>query len=219
VPQFDPGEEGVAIATFPTKPAGLECTAELWLASDMTKVATSGEIPFTATGGDKSISLSITLPGDEGTYPVYLDVFSNGQRIARFLGDEDVVIVAPAVPWAFSSVQCWHSASGVGMWRQSNFACTVTNIGSASATKTLTLWCRDYLQIWNEPPGEWGYWTREWSNWRIVETRTITLAAGASYQYNQATSTLIPYVQAREQYLADSDGYESLHCTIPDIPY
>ena len=101
MPQFNPEEEKVAIATFPTKPAGLECTAELWLASDMTKVATSDGIPFTATGVDKSISLPITLPGVEGTYPVYLEVFSNGQRIAVFLGDEDVVIV-PAAPPVFT---------------------------------------------------------------------------------------------------------------------
>ena len=70
MPQFNPGEERVAIATFPTKPAGLECTAELWLGSDLTKVATSGEIPFTSTGASQSISLPITLPGVEGVYPV-----------------------------------------------------------------------------------------------------------------------------------------------------
>ncbi|GAI86944.1 unnamed protein product, partial [marine sediment metagenome] len=87
----------VAIATFPTKPAGLECTAELWLASDMAKVATSGEIPFTATGEDQSISLPIGLPAIEGSYPVFLEVFSNGQRIAVFRGDEDVVIAEPPV--------------------------------------------------------------------------------------------------------------------------
>lgn len=106
MPQFNPEEERVAIATFPTKPAGLECTAELWLASDMTKVATSDEIPFIATGEDKSISLPITLPGIEGAYPVYLEVFSNGQRIAVFRGDEDVVIAPAVIGFTVTLINC-----------------------------------------------------------------------------------------------------------------
>ncbi len=93
MPQFTPNEEKVAIATFPVKPAGLECTAELWLASDDAKVATSGEIPFVATGVDQPISLPITMPGTEGTYPVLLYVLSNGQFIKGFRADEDVVIL------------------------------------------------------------------------------------------------------------------------------
>lgn len=92
MPQLNPGEERVAIATFPTKPAGLACTAELWLASDMTKVATSGGIPFTATGEDQPISLPITMPAVEGIYPVYLAVLSNGLLISAYRADEDVVI-------------------------------------------------------------------------------------------------------------------------------
>ena len=103
MPQFNPEEEVVAIATFPTKPAGLECTAELWLASDLNKAATSGVIPFIATGEDQSISLPIASPGVEGTYPVYLEVFSNGQRIAVFRGDEDVTIK----PLALLSTSGW----------------------------------------------------------------------------------------------------------------
>lgn len=95
MPQFNPGEEKVALATFPVKPAGLECAAELWLASNGIKVATSGEIPFVATGADQAISLPITMPSIEGTFPVYLGVFSNGQYIKGFRAVEDVVIRAP----------------------------------------------------------------------------------------------------------------------------
>ncbi len=93
MPQFNPSEEKVATATFPVAPAGLECTAELWLASNGTKVATSGEIPFVATGADRAISLPITMPGVEGTYPVYLDVSSGGVLIQSFRAVEDVVIL------------------------------------------------------------------------------------------------------------------------------
>jgi len=57
-PIFSPGESKVAIATLPVKPAGLACTAELWLSSDgVTKDATSGAITFTSTGVDQVISL------------------------------------------------------------------------------------------------------------------------------------------------------------------
>ena len=120
------------------------------------------------------------------------------------------------IPWAFSSVQCWHSASGVGAWRQSNFACTVTNIGDRTVTKTLTLWKREYR------PAEWDYytgWTWAWFDWETVESVTMTLASGESSQYNQQTQTLMSYDIKREQYLKDSDGYESAHCTIQKIPY
>ncbi|MBA7608326.1 hypothetical protein ES703_15503 [subsurface metagenome] len=98
MPQFNPGEEKVALATFPVAPAGLECAAELWLASDTTPVATSGEIPFVATGLDQSIALPITMPGVEGTYPVHLDVLSGEVLIKSFLADEDVDIVKAGPP-------------------------------------------------------------------------------------------------------------------------
>jgi len=143
VPQFNPEEERVAIATFPTKPAGLPCTAELWLASNMAKVVTSGEIPFTATGGDKSISLPITLPGVEGTYPVRLDVFSNGQRIARFLGDEDVVIVSPVVPvFTFGPVsgRYYRCPLGGSTWNTLDFHCRISNNGAVAATHKISWW-------------------------------------------------------------------------------
>lgn len=97
MPQFAPSEEKVAVATFPVMPAGLECTGELWLASDTTPVATSGEIPFVATGLDQSIALPITMPGIEGVYPVNLGVFSGGVLIKSFRAVEDVVI-APIAP-------------------------------------------------------------------------------------------------------------------------
>ena len=117
-------------------------------------------------------------------------------------------------PWSFSNVKCWHQASGIGIWQESKFACTVTNIGSAEATKTLTLWYRDCSPVWVDET----HWEWHWGSWNVIETGTITLAAGASYQYNQATQTLLAYEVDREYYIADSDGYESLHCTIPRIP-
>ncbi|MBA7498887.1 hypothetical protein ES704_01625 [subsurface metagenome] len=94
MPQFKPNEEKVAVATFPVSPAGLDCTAELWLGSNLTKVATSGGIPFVSTGVDQSISLPVTMPGAEGTYPVYLDVFVAGQLVGAYQAIEDIIIAA-----------------------------------------------------------------------------------------------------------------------------
>jgi len=88
VPEFSPGESKVAIATFPVSPAGLPWTAELWLGSDLVKVARSEAGPFVSTGADQSISLPIIMPDIEGTYPVNLDVFSNGQLIGAHQADE-----------------------------------------------------------------------------------------------------------------------------------
>lgn len=133
MPEFAPGESKVALATFPVKPAGLPCTAELWLASNGIKVATSGEIPFVATGLDQSIALPITMP-DTGTFPVHLGVFSNGQLIYLFRADEDVVIVSP-VPAEFiyaSDVREWSIAGGIA------FSVDIKNIGGTAGSCSAT---------------------------------------------------------------------------------
>lgn len=97
MPQFTPGEEGVAIATFPVKPAGLSCEAELFLGPDeVTKVSTSDRIGFTSTGAEQSVDLPITMPSTEGTYHVYIDIYAEGILIPAYQAVEDVVI-APVI--------------------------------------------------------------------------------------------------------------------------
>lgn len=95
--QFNPGESKTARAPITVKPSGLSCSAELYLVSDGTKVVTSGTKTFTSTRAKQDISFSITMPSAEGTYPVYLDIFTNGLLIGAYKATEDVVI-APAVP-------------------------------------------------------------------------------------------------------------------------
>lgn len=93
MPQFNPAEERIAIATFPVKPAGLSCEAELFLGPDeVTKVATSDRIGFTSTGAEQSVDLPITMPSTEGTYHVYIDIYAEGIFIAAYQAIEDVVI-------------------------------------------------------------------------------------------------------------------------------
>lgn len=97
MPQFALGESKTAVAPITAKPAGMACEAELFLGpDDMTKIATSGRIPFVSTGVKQDIRFPITMLG-EGTYPVYLDIFTNGLLIGAYKAVEDVIIVAPVV--------------------------------------------------------------------------------------------------------------------------
>lgn len=96
MPQFSSGEQKTAIAPITVKPSGLSCQIELALMSNGVKAATS-VVPFTSTGAQQPVSLPITMPGAEGTYPVYLDILAEDLLIGAFVATEDVVI-APAVP-------------------------------------------------------------------------------------------------------------------------
>ncbi|GAJ07118.1 unnamed protein product, partial [marine sediment metagenome] len=84
MPEFSPSESRTAKAPIAVSPAGLSCSAELYLVSDSTKVVTSGLIPFTSTGAKQNITLPITMPSAEGTYPVWLDVYAGGTLIAAY---------------------------------------------------------------------------------------------------------------------------------------
>ncbi|GAH94749.1 unnamed protein product [marine sediment metagenome] len=103
-PIFPPGETRTAKATFPVKPEGLACTAELWLTlNGTTKDATSGEIPFVSTGLDQIVNCPVTMPIGEGyAYAVRLSIKVNGIPIMEFLADESVVIPwvgTPTIEW------------------------------------------------------------------------------------------------------------------------
>lgn len=99
-PIFAPGETRTAKATFPVKPAGLACTAELWLTRDgITKDATSGEIPFVATGVDQTVNCPVTMPVGEGyAHAVRLNIAANGILILSFVADEPIVIPWVGIP-------------------------------------------------------------------------------------------------------------------------
>lgn len=95
MPQFPPGAQKIARAPITVIPSGLSCQAELYLVSDSTKVVTSGLIPFTSTGAAQDITFPITMPGANGSYHVYLDIFVSGTLIAAYVA-EDVLIAAVA---------------------------------------------------------------------------------------------------------------------------
>lgn len=122
MPEFAPGEGKVALATFPVKPSGLSCEAEIFLGpDDMTKVATSGRIGFTSTGARQDVPLPVTMPVTEGTYHVYVDVYAEGYLIAAYRAIEDVVI-APAVPVEVTSI----SLSKSSLYEREAFTISIT---------------------------------------------------------------------------------------------
>ncbi len=102
-PIFAPGESRVALVTFPVKPAGLNCTVELWLSSDgVTKDATSGPIPFVSTGVDQGIECPVTMPAGGYNYQVLIDRVVEGAPVPGYIADEAVTI-----PWVGPPVVTW----------------------------------------------------------------------------------------------------------------
>lgn len=97
-PTFEAGEVRTARAQM-TNPTGkaFSYTAELYL--DITKVASSGAIAFSLAAGEtKTVSFPVTMPGVEGTFPVYLDVFVAGELVGAYKATEDVaVVITPAI--------------------------------------------------------------------------------------------------------------------------
>lgn len=159
MPQFQPGETKTAVLSIPVTPAGLECSAELFLTADgTTMAATSGPQTFTSTGVAQGFQLPITMPQDPNTYQVRLVVMSGGSQIAGFQANEDVVIAtsgggggggetggnielsnlmmnAPVMPGALTGVACYVTNNG-------NTAALVTltmTFQGATQTKTVTI--------------------------------------------------------------------------------
>jgi len=68
--------------------------AELYLVQNDTKYTSSGTVSFTlAAGASDTVDFPITMPGSEGTYNVYLDIYVAGELIAAYQATEPVVVV------------------------------------------------------------------------------------------------------------------------------
>lgn len=94
MPQFAPDEVKTARAPVTVEPSGLSCQVELALMSNSVKAAMS-VVPFTSTGVEQPVSLPITMPGVEGTYPVHIDILAEDLLVGAYKATEDVVIQAP----------------------------------------------------------------------------------------------------------------------------
>jgi len=89
---FVPGSSHTAWAqvTNPTD-IGFDYVAELYLGVD--KAASSGQRSFSLAAQEtRAVSFEVTMPGIEGDFPVFLDVFSNGLLVGAYQAFEDVTI-------------------------------------------------------------------------------------------------------------------------------
>lgn len=99
MPEFAPGSTHTAVATFRST-AVATYVGELRLGD-----ATSGQILFTVNG-DTAVPFPITVPLQEGTYDVFLDIYFEDIVVARFQTTEPVMIVAPPTGWDIAHTSC-----------------------------------------------------------------------------------------------------------------
>lgn len=92
MPTFNQNVTKTAVAEM-TNPSGrdLSYSAELYLG--LQKVATSSKSFAISAYSSQFVRFPITMPGIAGTYPVYLDIFSEGRPIGAYQS-EDVTIIA-----------------------------------------------------------------------------------------------------------------------------
>ncbi|MBA7711993.1 hypothetical protein ES703_120961 [subsurface metagenome] len=91
-PAFTPGSVQTAVAELlnPTSSI-LPYSAHLLIGRPT--VAGSGRNYFNIdAGATKNVNFSLAMPTAEGTYPVYLDIFSNDQLLEDYRATEDVTI-------------------------------------------------------------------------------------------------------------------------------
>jgi len=97
MPTFEPGVQKTAVVTMTNpKAAAFDYTSSIYMGVDLHLMTT---INFHLDAGEtKQISFSITMPGNIGTYPVHLDVWSGGTLLNLFHATEDVTISGGVVP-------------------------------------------------------------------------------------------------------------------------
>lgn len=160
-PEFLAGSEHVAHCPV-TNPTAKQWIydAELYLVKDDTKYATSGTVSFTlAAGASATVDFPITMPGSEGTYNVYLDIYVAGELIAAYQATEPVVVQAPlSVPVIQKFFVVTTKSADLGPYE---IHCPVKNEGEGTGTHTVTLYMDGAL----------------------VESKTFTIAPGETYDY------------------------------------
>lgn len=156
MPEFAPGESKTAIAPIIVKPSGLSCEAEIFLGPDeLTKVATSGRIPFSSTGASQNVRLPIAMPS-EGTYHVYIDVYAGGILIAAYRAIEDVVILPAVANFVYvSAIRAYIQRVEIeppwgGTTEYVVFEVDVKNQGGIAALCSAIASCRYLIDEWSD---------------------------------------------------------------------
>ena len=98
---LSPNTKYTATARFPVKPAGLTCTAKLWLSKDGVSQDASSTVPFTSTGIEQSLSLPVVMPAGGYSYQVLLDVSVDGVQIGAYEGEPVIIpwVGVPEIVW------------------------------------------------------------------------------------------------------------------------
>lgn len=195
MPQLAPESTHTAVAPITVMPSGLNCNAEVFLGPDeITKVATSGLVPFTSTGVSQDVRLPVTMPSVDGTYHVFIDVYAEGILVATYQALEDVAIGA-VEPFAYSNVSCSTVPYAPLNRYHASFSATITNQGSAPQTAIVTFWMR-----WSWAGGGIEWWDRE--------VFSLTLGPGESHNYYIGNMIVAKHCSVY-MYLADDLGGES----------
>lgn len=204
MPQFEPGEAKTAVAPITVQPAGLSCTAEIFLGPDeATKVATSGLVPFTSVGVSQDVRLPLNMPSAEGSYHVYIDVYAEGMLIAAYQALEDVVITTVGAPedFQYTNISCSAPQKPDSAWHYLKFDAVITNVSNIPQTREVRLWEYD------QGRGKWWNVTLS-SGLKYV---IVSLDPGQSYQFHHSDSTVARNCTIR-MYLIDDVGGQSSTC-------
>jgi len=196
---FVPGSSHTAWAQV-TNPmsVGFDYVAELYLGVD--RAASSGQQNFSLAAHEtRDISFEVTMPGIEGDFPVYLDVFSGGMLVGAYQALEDVTIASDE--WEYG-LPVFSIEPSFASWFTVVASTTVVNNGSQSATRQVVYQSRRFLS------GVWG-------EWMVAHAEEITLAPGQSAVFMlPAGPILLTYGYHYEVQVVDSIGDASPVITV-----
>ena len=153
--QFNPGESrtGRVMMRNPTG-KDFEYTGYIYLGTDLAVV--SEQVFSLVAGGEKQVSFPVVMPGQAGTYPVHIGIFSGGENIALYKA-EDVAIVMPDYGNFIYTVETYElrplteiDPDAGSAYRYIVYRCRITNQAAMSGTRVVSFWWYYYSTYYNK---------------------------------------------------------------------